>query len=317
MTGAFVATEKEGVEMTDKTVLLIDTQTENIDFIREYILKPNGFKALSLSSGENALNVVSTQSVDLLIVDLSVPEMKDFALLKQLRRQEKHLPIIATAAQKSDEDATQAAKSGVRRLIAKPFTIEEMLAAINTVLSETQLSQEQDNLIEKLSQTDRQLSAYERALQRIFTVSQTIAESSDIDSALNSFVEAAAGLSDAEESWLLLLNEAGDLHLRAAWGMTVSLAEDFSIETDESLVGQALRTGEPLIIGGQDEFESFRLAENYFVKSMVNVPLKVKGQSIGVLVVSNKKLAKPIDGDHLRPLTILANFAGLTVATGE
>ncbi len=301
--------------MTDTSVLIIDAQTENVEFIREYILKPKGFKALSLSSGKNALDEISAQSVDLLIVDLSLPEMKNFALLKQLRQQEKHLPVIITTAYKLTEGAVQATQLDVKRFISKPFTIEEMLAAVNSALSETQLCQERDSLIEELAQTKRQLSADEHALQIIFTASQTVAKSSDLNSVLNGLVKAAARLGDAEESWLLLLNETGDLHLRAAWGMTEAIAEDFSV--NESLIGQTLRSGDPLIIGGQDEFESFKLAENHFVKSMLNIPLKVKGQPIGVLVISNKKITKPINGDNLRPLTILANLSGLIVATGE
>ncbi|HEY85104.1 MAG TPA: response regulator [Chloroflexi bacterium] len=299
--------------MSDKTVLIVDTQTENIEFIREYILEPNTFKTLNFTNREIVLDAIAAGAVDLLIIDLSLPEMKDFALLKEVRQLDKHLPVIITSPYESTKNSFQAAEMGVKQILLKPFTIEAMLNAIHVNLTETQLRREYEQLSEKFERNQRELNEYEQTLAAFLAVGQLLIETPNPDEALPSLVETAAHLCQTEKGLLLLLDQKGVLRLRAAWGINKSAEVDFIIETNESLAGQVVKTGHPLVVSGQDEYESFKLTTGYFMRSMAITPLKFQGQTVGVLLVGHEKARKSFSRDHLRSLAVLASFAGLAI----
>jgi len=250
----------------------------------------------------------------LLIIDLSLPEMKDFALLKAVRQLDKHLPVILTAPYESIKNNFQAAELGVKKILLKPFTIEVMLNAIRVNLAESQLRREYDQLYDKFEQKQQESSAYEQSLAAFLSIGQLLTETSNLDEALPSLVETAVRLCQAEEGLLLLLDQKGVLRLRAAWGIDKSAEADFIIKTNESLAGQVVKTGHPLVVSGQDEYESFKLAAGYFMRSMAITPLKFQRQTIGVLLVGHKKAKKSFSRDHLKSLAVLASFAALAVS---
>ena len=299
--------------MSGETVLIVDTQTETVEFIREYILEPNTFTTLNFTNKKIVLDAITAKAVDLLIIDLSLPEMKDFALLKEVRQLDKHLPVILTAPYKSTRNTFQAAELGVKKIILKPFTIEAMLNAIRINLAEAQLCREYDQLYDEFEQQQQELSEYKKALAAFLSIGQLLTETPNLTEALSPLVKTAVQLCQAEEGCLLLLDQKGVLRLRAAWGMDKSAETDFIIETNESLAGQVVKTGHPLIVSGEDDYESFKLAAGYFMRSMAITPLKFQGQAIGVLLVGHKKARKSFSRDHLNSLAVLASFAALAV----
>ncbi len=303
--------------MPGETVLIVDPQTETVEFIREYILEPNTFAALDFTNKQIVLDAVAAKAVDLLIIDLSLPEMKDFALLKAVRQLDKHLPVILTATYESIKNNFQAAELGVKKILLKPFTIEVMLNAIRVNLAESQLRREYDQLYDKFEQKRQESSAYKQALAAFLSTGQLLTKTSNLNEALPSLVETAVQLCQAEEGLLLLLDQKGVLRLRAAWGMDKLAEADFIIKANESLAGQVVKTGRPLVVSGQDDYESFKLAAGYFMRSMAITPLKFQNQTIGVLLVGHKKAQKSFSRNHLNYLVVLASFAALAVSNEQ
>jgi two-component system NtrC family sensor kinase len=303
--------------MSGETILIVDTQTEIVKFIREYILKPNAFTTLDFTNEQIMLDAIAAKAVDLLIIDLSLPKMKDFALLKAVRQLDKHLPVILTAPYESTKNNFRAAELGVKKILLKPFTIEVMLNAIHVNLAESQLRREYNQLYDKFEQKQQESDAYKQALTAFLATGQLLTETSNLDEALPSLVETAVQLCQAEEGLLLLLDQQGVLRLRAAWGTDKSAEADFIIKTNESLAGQVIKTGRPLVVSGQDDYESFKLAAGYFMRSMAITPLKFQKQTIGVLLVGHKKVKKSFSRDHLNALAVLASFAALAVGNEQ
>ena len=148
---------KEYKMLEPYTILLVDDTEQNIDILvgllRDYDL-------LVALDGESALEVVEEESVDLILMDIMMPEMDGFETCKRLKAMEqgKDIPIIFITA-KTDEESIEAAYDvGGLDYVTKPFKPKELLARVRTQLKLKQLI---DNL-EHLSSRDAMTGIYNR-----------------------------------------------------------------------------------------------------------------------------------------------------------
>lgn len=301
--------------MSAEIVLIVDEYPDNIDFIKKHILEPNGYRLLSAPNGVAALNVALAQPVDLLISDLALADMSGLELLESLKDAGKNLPVIITDHQKSPENALKAFRLGAKDYLSKPFTVEDMTQAIEHALTEARLRQERTQVVEMIQQTNQQLDVRTKELRVFQTIGHAISSSFDLDEILARIVEAAVSLSNAEEGAIMLLDGHGDLYLRASRGQEPQAEGEQKLKIEDSIAGQVVRTGEPIIIGGQDQYEAFKVKTRYFVKSLVNIPIKAKNRILGVLSVNNKISSAPFNNYHLELLATLADYIAIAVET--
>ena len=299
--------------MAGETVLILDDRAENLAFLRDYILEPNNYTVLTADNGVDGLNIALEQPIDLIISDIMMPKMGGLELLENLHEAGNPIPIILTTFYGSEETAVSAFRLGAKDYIMKPFTVEEMLAAINRALSEIRLRRERDQLIENLLKTNRLLESRVKESHALNAISRSMTSLLDLEQILNRIVEAAIYLSQAEEGSILLLDETGDLYLRAARGVGDEKVRGLKVKVHDSIAGQVVKTGEPIIVGGQSDDDSFKFATSYFVKSMVNVPLKYGRQVIGVLVVNSKERALTFKKRQVGLLMTLADYASIAI----
>lgn len=299
--------------MSAETVLIVDAYADNIDFIQKHVLEPNGYRLLSAPNGVTALNMALSQPIDLLISDLALADMSGLELLESLKNAGKPLPVILTDRQKSPDNALNAFRLGAKDYLSKPFTIEDMTLAIERALTEARLRQERTQVVEMIQQTNQQLDVKTRELRVFQTIGHAISSSFDLDEILARIVEAAVSLSEAEEGAIMLLDAHGDLYLRASRGQDTPVEGEQKLKIQDSIAGQVVRTGEPIIIGGQDQYEAFKVKTRYFVKALVNIPIKAKNRVLGVLSVNNKLSSTPFNNYHLELLTTLADYVAIAV----
>ena len=300
--------------MAGETVLVADDRMDNIDFLRQYVLEPNGYKVKVATDGSQALRIALKEKVDLIISDLVMPNLNGLELMETLREAGKPIPTILMTFHGSEETAVNAFRLGARDYIIKPFTVEEMVAAIDRALAEARLRRERDELTRHLLQVNRQLEQYVKELRILYGLGRSVTSLLDLELVLNRVVEAAVYLTGAEEGSLMLLDEeTGDLYMRAARGVGEKHARGFRVRVEDSIAGRVLRTGEPIMLGGQRPDDTYKVKTDYFVKSLLNVPLKVGNQVIGVLAVNNRDTARPFSPRHLRMLTALADYASIAI----
>ena len=300
--------------MAGETVLAVDDRTDSLKFLREYILEPNGYKMMEARNGVDALEIVRSQKVDLIISDLVMPKMGGLELLESLREQEIDIPIILMTFHGSEGTAVRAFRLGARDYIIKPFAIDEMLHAIDRALTESRLRQERDSLTQTVLKVNQQLENRVQELRFLYGIGRSVTSLQDLQQILNRIVEAAVYLTGAEEGSLMLIDEqSGELYLRAARGLNEKRAKSFRVKIQDSIVGQVVRTGRPVMIGGQNRDDSFKVTTGYFVKALLNVPLKVMDRVIGVLAVNNQSMVKGFTDRHLNLLMALADYACVAI----
>lgn len=119
------------------TLLLIDDDPEMRSMIRR-TLERSSFTVLEAEDGRAGLDLLGTKPVDLVLTDIIMPEMEGIELILRLRRDYPHLRVIAMSGggRFAPNDYLQVAKvSGAARILAKPFTIEQLLTTVREVLA--------------------------------------------------------------------------------------------------------------------------------------------------------------------------------------
>jgi DNA-binding response OmpR family regulator len=110
--------------------ILIAEDTERIASFLEKGLRANGFTTESVYDGNEALRLARSGDFDLLILDLGLPGMDGFDVLRELRGEGRPLPVVILTARDSVRDTVAGLESGADDYITKPFRFEELLARV-------------------------------------------------------------------------------------------------------------------------------------------------------------------------------------------
>lgn len=169
-----------------------------------------------------------------------------------------------------------------------------------------------DGLKERARQLERELQAQateQDRLRALQGVGAAINSSLDLDVVLQQVMDAIIHLTRAERA-MLLLDNSGELEVKMARNLSrETLDEVASLEISRSIVRQVAESGEPIVTINAQEDERFSTQDSivsYKLRSILCAPLKIKGETIGVLYADNR-IASGIFSDTDRDL--LAGFA--------
>lgn len=114
------------------TVLIAEDDKDIVELLRLYI-SGSGYDVLASNDGEQALELVREQHVDIALVDIMMPRMNGYDFIKALRR-ESNIPVIIISARSQPADKIVGLDAGADGFIAKPFDPLEVTALIRAVL---------------------------------------------------------------------------------------------------------------------------------------------------------------------------------------
>lgn len=116
-----------------KHVLIIDDE-KSLSQMLTMLLETRGYDVEVVTSGQEALSKVSSQ-VDLILLDLILPDIDGFEICRRLKRREatRHIPIIIISAQDVNENKVEGLYLGADDFLAKPCNIEELIARMEAV----------------------------------------------------------------------------------------------------------------------------------------------------------------------------------------
>ena len=118
-------------------ILLVDDEVNLIDPIA-YNLKQKGYDTITTYDGKTALEAFRREQPDLIILDWTLPDLQGVDILKQVREEQDFTPVIMLTGRTAKEDIVEGLTAGADDYVTKPFTWEELLARINSVLRRAQ-----------------------------------------------------------------------------------------------------------------------------------------------------------------------------------
>ena len=117
--------------MSEK-VLIIDDEKDFLDIIAERI-RAHGMNVSTVTSVENALNMVEDESFDVVIMDFMMPGMNGFQTLKALKEKKPGVQIILLTGYVPDEKRIEAKALGALDVIEKPPDLQDLIGKIKSV----------------------------------------------------------------------------------------------------------------------------------------------------------------------------------------
>jgi len=116
----------------NKTILVVDDE-EDLREMLHINLKKEGYRVLEASDGEKALRIVSDNPVDLIILDVMMPNMDGYEVCRRLRSDGYRLPIVFLTAKDSEFDEVLGLELGGDDYIKKPFSVKALTTRIKTI----------------------------------------------------------------------------------------------------------------------------------------------------------------------------------------
>ena len=113
-------------------VMIVDDE-EHIRELIKFYLKKEGFTVIEASDGEQALELFENEYIDLALVDVMMPKMNGWDLVKELKWI-RDIPIIMLTAKDQSTDKLKGFNLGVDDYVVKPFDPDELMARIKTIL---------------------------------------------------------------------------------------------------------------------------------------------------------------------------------------
>ena len=114
------------------TVLLIEDERKLRDLVRSY-LERAGFTVLSTGSGAEALSLAASGSLDLVVLDLGLPDIPGETVARELRA-EGGVPVLMLTAKSSEEDRIRGLELGADDYVTKPFSPRELVLRVQAIL---------------------------------------------------------------------------------------------------------------------------------------------------------------------------------------
>jgi len=132
-------------------ILIVDDEQYIVELL-SYNLEKERFSIIKAYDGEVALGLIQLEKPDLMILDLMLPKMNGFDVCKAIRRNPEtaNLPIIMLTAKANEVDKIIGLEIGADDYVTKPFSINELIARVRTILrrlydNENQISKEEFN----------------------------------------------------------------------------------------------------------------------------------------------------------------------------
>lgn len=129
---AAVQSHVSGVAMNREPILVVDDNPQIRRAVRT-ILISQGFVVIDARSGEEALDLIRKQRVELILLDVNLPGMSGIETCREIRRTTQ-IPVIVLTVRNSERDKVQAFDAGADDYMVKPFGSEELTARVRATL---------------------------------------------------------------------------------------------------------------------------------------------------------------------------------------
>ncbi len=160
-------------------ILIVDDEPLIRKSLHE-VLSIEGYQTMMASCGNEALEKINQNSIDIVITDLKMPDINGITLLKTIKKKHPQIAVILITGHGNIETAVEAMKFGAFDYITKPVVDNEIKIIINKIRQQKKLVKENISLRKQLAQTQRdsfaQMIGASSQMQKIYTMIEAIAD---------------------------------------------------------------------------------------------------------------------------------------------
>jgi two-component system NtrC family sensor kinase len=299
--------------MANKLILLVTANVALSHLLADTILRPAEYQVTLAKDIQTADTSFRSYPPDLVILDASIEDGAGLVFAKGILGYQPIIPVILATTVDRVRSIEMALEIGAADSICQPLEPEAVLKSVERVLKRrerlekwvhSRSSESNDNLRQRLD-----------VLERLQQVGHSVTSSLDLDQVLTNVVDAAVGMTGAEEGSLLIFDEeTGELFMRASRNFQDEFVRTFRLPVKDSLAGEVIRTGRPTIL---DDDTPQKIKTAYLVRSLMYVPLRIHNRVIGVLGVDNRTSSQPFLEQHLTLVSALADYAAIAIENAQ
>jgi DNA-binding response OmpR family regulator len=307
-------------------VLVVDDAKSGRDMLTRR-LEQDGHRADVAKDGEQALTMLGAVDYDLVLLDILMPRLDGYGVLERVKADERlrHIPIVVISAVDETASVVRCLQMGADDYVTKPFDAVILRARVSSCLEKKrlrdleqaqtrQLQHLNEILGQRVTETTEDLRRRIRELTALTEASMAINSVMNTDRLLEEILELSREVMTAEASSLLVL-ESGKLQFVVARGTAGPALKSTTVDLGQGIAGWVAQTGEPLLIA--DAYQDARFDPSYDqrtgfrTRSILTVPIVIKGEIAGVVQVINKVSAQAFDERDLRLFQSFASMASI------
>lgn len=163
-----------------ETILIVDDE-ESILRLTSTIFRNRGFRVMTASNGAEAVDLITAEEPELVLLDYMMPGRDGFAILKEIKQRFSEISVIILTGRGSERIAVELMKAGASDYIQKPFLNEDLLERVDKVLKvraveaiNRELLNERDRLLGEIEKCNRDLE--ERVREKTLDLQKVHAE---------------------------------------------------------------------------------------------------------------------------------------------
>lgn len=145
--------------MDQPTILIVDDEAQMRTLVNIHL--QDSFQLLEASNGLEAIEIVKTKPVDIILLDIMMPDLNGVEVCKRIRTFNTAVPIILLTALNESKDKVEGLEIGADDYVTKPFDPDELIARIKVQLRRT--TQQTNPNVEQSSLTFEELTIYPKA----------------------------------------------------------------------------------------------------------------------------------------------------------
>jgi two-component system phosphate regulon response regulator PhoB len=129
-------------------ILVVDDEKDILELI-DFNLTKNGYRVRTVTSGEEALDLIKENDYDLIILDLMLPGVDGFDICKIIKadKHKSNIPIVMVTAKADEADKVAGLEIGADHYVTKPFSPRELLAIVKATLRRKPPKQEEEKQV--------------------------------------------------------------------------------------------------------------------------------------------------------------------------
>lgn len=160
-----------------ESILVVDDSADTLEVLRR-TLTGEGFRVFTAPGVAEALDVLGSTAVDLVITDFKMAGLCGLDLIRHVRENLKDTGVIMITGYPSVTGAVEAVKTGAEEYLAKPFTDEELLAAVQRTLEALQERRSRHSLVQNADGPQHGLIGASKAMRQVFAAIDKVAPTS-------------------------------------------------------------------------------------------------------------------------------------------
>jgi len=158
-------------------ILVVDDSPDTLEVLQRN-LESQGYHVMTALGAVEAIKILESVSVDLVITDLKMPEVNGLSLVRHIHENYKTIEVMMITGYPSIEGAVEAVKTGAEEYLAKPFTDEELFASVRRVLEKLHTRKVTEKPLKPSPESRQGLIGESEAMQKVLVAIDKAASSS-------------------------------------------------------------------------------------------------------------------------------------------